>query len=146
MSDQGIIISICSSRDKHVAKTPVVQGYLREGVGLEGDSHAVGGDRQVSFLAKEAIDKIKQDKSDITSGMFGENIVVEGIDFKVMKKETRLQIGEQAVVEITQIGKECHSPCSIYKEVGYCIMPEQGLFAKVICSGAITAGDHVKLI
>jgi len=145
MSGRGIIIAVCASHDKHVAKTPVSKGCLQEGIGLQGDAHAKGGDRQVSFLFKAAIDKMRQDKNDITYGMFGENIVIDGIDFKAIKKASRLHLGKQAVVEITQIGKDCQSPCSIYKEVGYCIMPKQGLFGKVVCSGTIAAGDSARL-
>ena len=140
-----VIVAICLSPDKHVAKTCVPKGHLQKDIGLKGDAHAVGGNRQVSFLLKEAIDKIKQDKKDITYGMFGENIVVGGVDFAAVKKGSRLYLGKDAVVEITQIGKDCHTPCAIYKEVGYCIMPEQGLFAKVIHSGAIAVGDSVQL-
>jgi MOSC domain-containing protein YiiM len=113
------------------------------GVGIKGDAHAGSGHRQVSLLAGEQIDRIKEKLPEIEKGAFGENIITRGIDLRELKKGDRLRCGENAVLEITQIGKDCHSPCAIQYQTGECIMPTEGLFARVVAGGRVRSGDGI---
>ncbi len=134
------IESICVSSEKGVQKKEIPKALLIEDRGLEGDGHAGNWHRQVSFLAGEDIDEMREKGLDLKAGDFGENVVTRGIDWTKVKKGGRISMGE-AVLEVTQLGKECHTPCSIYRAVGYCIMPEKGIFARVLKGGNIHAGD-----
>lgn len=141
----GKVVAICTSKDKGTKKTPVDSAILRVDYGIEGDAHAGGWHRQVSLLGLEKIDDFRSRGADVEFGAFGENLVIEGFDLRALPVGTRFRIGD-ALVEMTQIGKECHSHCAIYHMVGDCIMPREGVFAKVIEGGEIKAGDPVEMI
>jgi MOSC domain-containing protein YiiM len=138
--------SVNISEQKGVAKQQVEQIELVENVGIKNDAHSGNWHRQISFLAKEAIEKMQQKLTDngsdivLKSGAFGENIVTMGIDWSHSKVGDKVQIGD-VLLEVTQIGKECHSHCTIYYTAGECIMPTQGAFAKVLKGGIIRADD-----
>jgi MOSC domain-containing protein YiiM len=114
--------------------------------GVVGDAHAAHWHRQVSLLAVESIDKMIAAGATVTPGDFAENITTEGIDLFKLPIGTRLKIGSDSEVELTQIGKECHSRCEIFEKVGDCIMPREGVFAKVTKPGAIKVGDGIKVL
>ncbi|MFA6378907.1 MAG: MOSC domain-containing protein [Candidatus Omnitrophota bacterium] len=143
--NQGVIVALCISPQKHIAKHPVPSVFLKEDFGMEGDAHAGKTHRQVSLLSQESILKMKQDGVDVSSGCFGENIVVRHFALEKVKVGDRLKAGDTAVLEITQLGKECHNPCAIFKKVGYCIMPTQGVFARVVVSGKVKTQDPIDL-
>jgi MOSC domain-containing protein YiiM len=136
----GTITAVCISAKKGVAKCPVPVGKLIPGHGLEQDAHAGNWHRQVSLLSLERIEAFKKRGALVNFGDFGENLVVSGIDFVTLPVGTLLR-ARDAVLEITQIGKECHTHCAIYQSMGECIMPTQGVFAKVIRGGEIKPGD-----
>jgi MOSC domain-containing protein YiiM len=140
------IVSIAISRKKGTRKTCVDEAVLIEDHGLDGDAHAGPGDRQVSFLAAESIEKVRTEGLDVTFGDFAENIATEGIDWLNMPVGTVLQIGREALVAITRIGKECHKKCAIYYQAGDCIMPREGVFARVLKGGVIRLGDAILLV
>lgn len=131
------IISINISKSKGTRKTPVISAILKENHGLEDDAHADNWHRQVSLLAIEDIATMKAKGLDVTSGDFAENITTKGIQLPDLPVGTRLHIGD-TVLEVTQIGKECHNKCAIYYQAGDCIMPNRGIFAKVIKGGEIS--------
>jgi MOSC domain-containing protein YiiM len=137
------IVSIAISRKKGTRKTCVDEAMLIEEHGLEGDAHAGPGDRQVSFLAAESIAKVRGAGLDVTFGDFAENIATEGIDWLNVPVGTVLQLGREALVAITRIGKECHKKCAIYYQAGDCIMPREGVFAQVLKSGRARRGDAI---
>lgn len=139
---QGTIGAISMSDEKGVAKSNVPEAILKQEWGIEGDAHAGADHRQVSFLAMESVNKMKEMGADVTPGAFGENITTTGLDLLNIKVGDRLRTGT-CVLEITQIGKECHEPCSIFYQVGDCIMPREGLFARVIEGGKICVGDDI---
>ncbi len=136
------VISVNISREKGTIKEPVPQINLNE-KGVEGDAHAGDWHRQVSLLAKESIEKWgNQASRKVSWGEFAENITTEGIILHETEPGDRLIIGD-VVLEVTQIGKKCHSKCNIYKKAGGCIMPTEGVFAKVITGGILSRGDHL---
>jgi MOSC domain-containing protein YiiM len=139
------IVSIAVSRKKGTPKTPVAEAYLSKDHGLEGDAHAGPWHRQVSLLASESIDKAREQGLEVGFGDFAENIATLGIDWKTLPIGTRARLGEHVVVEITQIGKECHNRCAIYYKAGDCIMPREGVFARVLQEGRIRCGDQIEL-
>ena len=139
------IVSIATSKKKGTRKVSVDEAFLRKEHGLEGDAHAGKWHRQVSFLASEEIDKARQSGLDVTFGDFAENIATTGIDWKNIPVGTRVQLGPEALVEITQIGKECHNRCAIYYKAGDCIMPREGVFARVLKEGKIKCGDQINI-
>lgn len=146
----GKVFSINCSTKKGISKIPVPEARLMEESGLEGDIHAGEGLRQVSLLAIESIrkqkecPKVKESGIVFNPGVFAENITTEGIDLTSVKIGDRLKIGKDAVLEISQIGKECHRYCSIYYKTGDCIMPREGIFARVIKGGLIRTGDKIE--
>ncbi len=138
------IVAISTSQKKGVKKTNVDEARLLIDHGLDKDAHAGDWHRQVSLLAGESIDLVKLSMPSLKNGAFAENIITRGIDLSNIKIGERLKIGEKVVLEITQIGKECHNNgCAIKKKTGDCIMPREGLFAKVIAGGRVQAGDIV---
>ncbi|UCF86028.1 MAG: MOSC domain-containing protein [Desulfobacteraceae bacterium] len=139
------IVSISISKKKGTRKGQVEEASLVQGHGIEGDAHAGPWHRQVSFLAAESIERARQKGLDVTFGDFAENIATIGIDWKKMTVGTIVQLGDSAVVEITQIGKECHSKCAIYYKAGDCIMPREGIFARVLKGGKIRCDDIIFL-
>ena len=130
--------AVCLSRKKGIVKKEQGRVILRENWGLEGDAHAGDWHRQVSLLAGESIDTVKEVIPTLKNGAFAENIITRGIELNTLNIGDRLQIGEEVLLEITQIGKECHnSGCAIKKATGDCIMPREGIFARVIQGGEI---------
>ncbi|MBQ6468526.1 MAG: MOSC domain-containing protein [Lachnospiraceae bacterium] len=138
----GKLIAICTSEKKGTQKKPVETAVLREDHGLVGDAHAGNWHRQVSLLGLEKIEAFREKGADVDFGAFGENLIIEGFDFRNLPVGTRFAIGD-ALLEMTQIGKECHSHCAIFHMVGDCIMPREGVFAKVLRGGQIKVGDEV---
>jgi len=137
------IKSIAVSKKKGTRKELVEQALVVAGHGLQGDAHAGSWHRQVSFLAEESIEKAKAAGLSVGFGDFAENIATEGIDWVNMPVGSRFRLGKSVLVEITQIGKECHTKCAIYYQAGDCIMPREGVFARVIEGGAIRCGDEI---
>ena len=138
----GRVIAVCSSEKKGTQKKEVDSAVFIEDWGIEGDAHAGKWHRQVSLLSFEKIEAFRKKGADIAFGAFGENLVVEGFDLRTIPVGSRFQIGE-VVLELTQIGKECHSHCEIYKVMGDCIMPREGVFARVIHGGTVSVGDEL---
>jgi len=140
------VIAVCKSKKKGTKKEPGEQGLLREGYGLVGDAHAdCCTHRQVSLLARESINKMRHLGFNVSPGDFAENLTTEGVDLASLPPGTRMSVGEEVILEVTQIGKDCHTGCAIYREIGKCIMLKEGIFAKVICSGLVRAGDPVEV-
>ena len=141
------IVSIARSRKKGTRKVQVEQGELVADHGLQGDAHAGPWHRQVSFLAAESIEKARKGGLDVGFGDFAENIATSGIDWQRVPIGAQVELGDSALVEITQIGKACHNRCAIYYKAGDCIMPREGIFARVLKGGSIRCGDeiHVRL-
>ena len=140
----GKIIAICTSDVRGVQKQPTSRATLIPDWGIEGDAHAGHWHRQVSLLAAEEVAAFNARGADVTPGAFGENLVVEGFDLRALPVGTLLRCGD-ALLELTQIGKECHSHCAIYHKMGDCIMPREGVFARVLAGGAIAVGDEITL-
>jgi len=140
------IESISVSTKKGTRKVQVESAHLVVNHGVEGDAHAGTWHRQVSFLSSENIEKTRDQGLDVTFGDFAENISTSGIDWKNIPVGTRVKLGKTAVVEITQIGKECHKKCAIYYQAGDCIMPKEGVFGRVLEGGKIHHGDTVSLL
>jgi len=141
----GQLVAISISEKKGIRKSNVPSAHLVEGHGIEGDAHAGPWHRQVSLLARESIDKMTETGLDVGPGAFAENLTTSGIDLLKLKIGDRLRIGE-AELEITQIGKECHNRCAIYDEAGDCVMPREGIFARVLRGAEIIVGDVVSTI
>ncbi len=140
------IVSIAISEKKGERKTRIDSAELIKEHGLKGDAHAGTWHRQVSFLSYENIEKSQKKGLDVTFGDFAENIATTGVDWKTIPVGTKVKLGDKALVEITQIGKKCHSKCAIYYQAGDCIMPREGVFARVLEGGAINRGDSVELL
>jgi len=143
---KGRIKAISISKERGTKKYNVPTARLKAGFGIEGDAHAGDWHRQVSLLGEESIEKMRAKGANVTEGDFAENITTEGIDLQTLKIGSKLRLGTEAEVEITQFGKECHSGCSIFQQVGDCIMPREGVFAKVIKPGRIKAGDTIEVL
>lgn len=139
------ITSLAVSRKKGTVKTTVDQAQLIENHGFEDDAHAGDWHRQVSFLSQENIDAANEKGLDVTFGDFAENIATLGVDWKTIPVGTKVKLGDTAVVEITQIGKKCHNKCAIYYRAGDCIMPKEGVFAKVLTGGTVKKDDPIAL-
>ncbi|MBU4202025.1 MAG: MOSC domain-containing protein [Candidatus Altiarchaeales archaeon] len=140
---KGKVLAVCIS-DRRGVKRNVGSCKFIANHGLEGDVHSGEGHRQVSLLSKESIDRIKGEGLTVSPGDFGENIVMEGISVHEISAGSRIKIGN-ALLEVTQIGKECHTGCEIYKQRGKCIMPKEGIFASVLTGGIIKEGDAIGL-
>ncbi len=139
------VVAICISKIRGTRKETVDHIELVENFGLKDDAHGGNWHRQVSLLGKEQIDEFNNKGGNVVYGDFGENFVLEGIDLVNIKIGDRLQIGE-AIVEITQLGKECHSKCEIFHRVGECIMPKRGVFCIVIKGGMVDVGDPASTV
>ena len=140
----GTIVAVCASEHKGTRKSQLSVAVLRENYGMENDAHAGFGPRQVSLLSLEKIEAFKKRGALVSYGDFGENLVVSGIDLVDLPLGTCLTIGE-ILLELSQIGKECHTRCAIYHRMGECIMPTQGVFAKVPRGGTLSVGDTIEL-
>ena len=140
------IISVCKSEEKGTRKEAVVEGILKEDYGLVGDAHAdCCTHRQVSLLSTESINRMRSLGHDVGPGDFAENLTTQGLELASLPLGTRISIGKDVLLEITQIGKECHSGCAIYRRIGKCIMPKEGIFARVIHGGFVRAGDQISI-
>lgn len=139
------VVAVCISENKGERKKPVSSVELRVDHGIVGDAHAGDWHRQVSLLAQESINKMRALGLDVTTGDFAENITTSGIELVSLPIGSRLQIGE-TLLEVTQIGKECHTRCAIFHQAGDCVMPKEGIFAKVIKPGSIRPGDGIEAV
>jgi len=140
------VVAVCTSKKKGTRKRAIAEGLFKEDYGLVGDAHAdCQTNRQVSLLAIESIDKMRSSGLNLSPGDFAENITVEGMELCHLLIGTRILVGDEVILEVTQIGKECHTACAIRRRVGQCIMPEEGVFARVIRGGSIRPGDSVKI-
>lgn len=140
---KGKILAVNISEKKGEKKRAIDCGLFLEDIGLDGDAHAESGIRQVSLLAKESIEKIRAKGLDVQYGDFAENLTTEGIDLPALPIGARLKVGNEVLLEVTQIGKVCHTRCNIFYTVGDCVMPREGIFAAVIEGGNIHIGDLV---
>ncbi len=136
------VLAVCVSQNKGERKKPVEAVELRENYGIVGDAHAGDWHRQVSLLAQESIDKMRALGLDVSAGDFAENITTSGINLVSLPIGAHLQIGK-ALLEVTQIGKECHTRCAIFYQAGDCVMPKEGIFVKVLQGGTIRQGDVI---
>ena len=141
----GKVMAVCVSEARGTPKRNIGRARLRADWGVEGDAHAGNWHRQVSLLSYEAVQAFNARGANVADGAFGENLLVSGFDFKRLPVGTRLRCGDVRL-EITQIGKECHSGCEIYQRVGDCIMPREGVFARVLAGGEVAVGDEMTLV
>ncbi len=142
----GRVIAVCTSETKGVRKNNVGKAYLQEGTGLVGDAHAGPWHRQVSLLAVESIERMRQKGLDVGPGDFAENLTTEGLELHSLSVGARLKIGPQVLGEVTQIGKKCRTGCAVFQQVGDCIMPREGVFVKVLKSGYVQVGDTIEVL
>lgn len=141
----GIVRAVCISERRGIQKKDVGTANFQVGFGIEGDAHGGNWHRQVSLLSAEKIDAFNQKGAGVKPGAFGENLVVEGYDFRNLPVGTRFRCND-VILEMTQIGKECHTHCQIYHKMGECIMPTQGVFAQVLHGGTISVGDELRML
>ena len=141
----GKVIAVCTSDVKGVQKKNIPEAKLIEDFGIEGDAHAGKWHRQVSLLSHDRIEEFRKRGAQVEDGAFGENLVVEGIDFKTLPIGTRFLCND-VILELTQIGKECHHGCAIFQAMGDCIMPREGVFCRVIRGGTIKEGDMLEIM
>lgn len=141
----GKIMAVCISEKRGTQKKNIDKVRLIENFGLEGDAHGGNWHRQVSLLSYEKVRAFEEKGLSVEDGAFGENLLVEGFDFKTLPIGTRFRCGD-VLLEMTQIGKECHSHCEIYQAVGDCIMPREGVFARVLHGGMIQIGDEMEIV
>lgn len=150
MAARGKLVAVCASARAGTRKRPLAVGMLREGFGLVGDAHA-GSGRQVSLLAQESIDRFVANdgalqKKRLGPGDFAENLTTSGVVLHTLAVGTRLRVGTTALLEMTQIGKTCHSDCEIKRLTGRCVMPTEGVFARVLASGEVRPGDEIEVV
>ena len=143
---KGRVISVNVSDNKGEKKHNVERCLLREGHGLETDAHAGPWHRQVSLLAAESIEKIRQMGLDVKPGDFAENVTTQGVELSSLPLGTRLLIGGKVLMRVTQIGKECHERCAIFRQVGDCVMPREGIFTEVLTGGEVKVGDEIEVL
>ena len=139
------VVAVNISKSKGERKASVASVQFRADHGIVDDAHAGDWHRQISLLAKESIDKMRKLGLDVDSGDFAENITTQGLDLVALPVGTHVEIGE-TLVEVTQIGKECHNRCAIYHQAGDCVMPKEGIFAKVLRGGIVLSGDAVRIL
>jgi len=139
----GKILAVNIAQNKGVKKNNIGCGLFLENLGLENDAHAEAGIRQVSLLARESIEEIRARGLDVQYGDFAENLTTEGMDLPSLPIGARLKVGNDVLLEVSQIGKVCHNRCNIFHAVGDCVMPREGIFAKVIQGGEIKVNDRI---
>ncbi len=139
----GKIVAVSISEKKGTRKRNVASVELKEAFGIIGDAHAGDGKRQVSLLAEESIEKMRAKGLKVKSGDFAENITTKGMDLLGLKIGDKIKIGSEVILEISQIGKECHTRCGIYYQAGDCVMPKEGVFARVLKGGVVKPGDEI---
>lgn len=142
---KGQVVAVCISERRGTQKINVHSAVLKEDWGIENDAHAGDWHRQVSLLSYDRVKEFNERGANVLDGAFGENILVEGIDCAKLPVGTKMTCGD-ILLEVTQIGKECHSHCEIYKRVGECIMPKQGIFTRVLKGGEIKEGDEMVVL
>lgn len=142
----GTVVAVCRSDHKGERKKNYGAGLLVTGHGLRDDAHAGSWHRQVSLLALESIEKMRQKGLTVNPGDFAENITTQGISLVDLPAGTRLQLGDEVLLEVTQIGKVCHNRCAIYDQAGDCVMPREGIFAKVLSGGSVKKGDSITVV
>ncbi len=142
----GSVLAVCISEQKGTPKTDVGRGLLVADHGLQGDAHAGPWHRQVSFLAQESADKVRAQGLEIGPGAFAENILTAGLELFSLPIGTRLRVGPEALLEVTQIGKVCHTGCAIRALTGDCVMPREGIFARVLRGGPVQVGDTIEVL
>jgi molybdopterin adenylyltransferase len=141
------VVAVCRSEQRRTRKQQISEGLLVENWGLEGDAHAGRWHRQVSLLGDESYEKARDLwRLDVSHGDFAENLTTRGIDLKSLPVGARLRIGGEAILEITQIGKKCHSGCEIMQLTGKCVFPEEGVFGRVLRAGFVRAGDPIRIL
>ena len=145
MAKTGIVTAVCTSDIRGIQKTDVGTIQLEEDYGITTDAHAGKWHRQVSLLSQEKVDAFNEQGAGVIAGAFGENILVRGFDFKTLPVGTKFRCNE-VLLEMTQIGKECHTHCAIYHKMGTCIMPREGVFARVLHGGTIRTGDEFVMV
>ena len=138
------VLAVCISEKKGTVKHPVPEIQLKIDHGIVGDAHAGNWHRQVSLLADESVERMRQRFPDIPTGAFAENILTQGIALSMLPIGTKLRVG-QVLLQVTQIGKECHADCAIRRQVGDCVMPREGIFTKVLEEGSIRPGDEITI-
>jgi MOSC domain-containing protein YiiM len=143
---KGRIKAISVSKERGTKKVNVPEAELRADFGIIGDAHAANWHRQISLLAAESIDKMTAKGAKVSPGDFAENITTEGLNLHELPVGSKLKLGQSVELEITQFGKKCHSRCEIFEQVGDCIMPREGVFAKVTRAGAINVGGVIEVI
>ena len=142
---EGTVVAVCTSEHKGTVKRDVGSGTLVEELGLEGVAHAGFAHRQVSLLAQEDIDTMKEKLPDLIPGSFAENLTVRGVDLGSLSVGDRIEAGP-TLLEVSQIGKECHTRCQVYHATGDCIMPKKGIFCRVLRGGPVRTGDPVRIL
>jgi MOSC domain-containing protein YiiM len=140
------IVAVCTSEKKGMRKKNIGEGMLVKEHGLADDAHAGPWHRQVSILALESIDKMRAQGLDVNPGDFAENLTTKGIELFTLPIGTKLKIGKDALGEVTQIGKECHTRCAIYYQAGDCVMPKEGIFIRVLDGGTVKVGDTIEVV
>lgn len=140
------LLSINISYKKGIKKTPVKEALLIKNYGIENDAHAGNWHRQISLLGIESVKKIRSKGIELNYGDFAENLTTQNIELFSLKLGTRMRIGKTAIIEITQIGKKCHNDCEIFKQLGDCVMPKEGIFAKVSEGGRIQLNDEIEVL
>ena len=146
MTETAEILDVCISKEKGTRKKPIPSGRLVQEHGLEGDAHAGTPKRQVSLLCESSIQKMRDAGADIGPGDFAENLILRGCHSTDFGPGVRIKLARGPVLEVTQMGKECHSGCEIARITGDCIMPREGIFARVVRGGTVEAGDTVEII
>lgn len=146
MTKTGKIIAVCRSAGKGERKKDIGSGMLLENFGLEGDAHGGDWHRQVSLLAQESVDQMRAAGLDVGPGDFAENLTTQGLSLFTLPLGTRLRVGASALLEVTQIGKECHTRCAIFHQAGDCVMPREGIFARVLHGGPVSRDDLVTIL
>ena len=142
---KGQVLAVCTSEKTGTRKANVGEALVRVNWGIEGDAHAGEWHRQISLLAIESIDKMRAKGLDVGPGDFAENITTEGLDLVSLPVGTRMRLGS-SLVEVTQIGKVCHTRCAIYQQAGDCVMPKEGIFVRVLEGGSVRVGDAVQVL
>lgn len=142
---KGKVLAVCRSEKKGTVKSEIEEGLFIENFGLKDDAHAGKWHRQISLLGMESIDKIQSKGFKIKYGDFAENLTIEGIVLHQLPLGTKLKVGENVLLEVTQIGKECHHDCEIRKKIGDCVMPREGIFARVLKGGKVKVGDDIEV-
>ncbi|MBT9139860.1 MAG: hypothetical protein DDT30_00432 [Dehalococcoidia bacterium] len=140
------VVAVSVSEKKGMRKTNVKEAWLEAEHGITGDAHAGDGHRQISLLAKESIEKMQALGLDVSAGDFAENLTTEGIELPVLPLGAQIMVGNGVALEVTQIGKTCHERCAIYYQAGDCVMPKEGIFARVLKGGRVASGDEITII